>query len=53
MPEGSQTIMIKTVAFIEGAPPTAVFEVIANQEVRKKWDNTISLFEIIEEHPEE
>lgn len=46
-------VMMRTRAQIPNIPPTIVFEVLVNQEVRRSWDKVICNLEIIDDFPEE
>lgn len=45
--------MMRTRAQIANIPPTVVFEVLVNQEVRRSWDKVMCNFEVIDDIPEE
>ena len=51
--DGSPFVLMKTYALVENITPEVIYEVMANQEIRSKWDKVISNFEIIEDFPDE
>jgi hypothetical protein len=48
--KGNPSIMIKTIAVIDGYSKTEVFEAIANANVRTKWDKIFSDFTLVSEN---
>lgn len=51
--DSSAVVLMKTYALLSGIPPSVVFEVIANPDIRRSWDKVMCNFEIIDDCPED